>query len=94
MIAKPCLDGFLQESTFRINLSLKFNLVTILHQKGERLWKKNKKMLAEQSGSETWGNLLEVENVFCSKNLISRVLSHIAFRKRNSKAEDYAKLLS
>ena len=67
MIAKPCLDGFLQESTFRINLSLKFNLVTILHQKGERLWKKNKKMLAEQSGSETWGNLLEVENAFCSK---------------------------
>jgi hypothetical protein len=31
---------------------------------------------------ETWGNLFEVENAFCSKNLISRVLSHIAFSKQ------------
>ena len=32
----------------------------------------------------TWGNLLEVENDFCSKNLISRVLSHIALREHKS----------
>lgn len=32
----------------------------------------------------TCGNLLEVENAFCSKNLISRVLSHIALREHKS----------
>jgi hypothetical protein len=32
----------------------------------------------------TWGNLLEVENAFCRKNLISRVLCHITLREHKS----------
>ena len=55
------------------------------------IMKELRRCLLQQSGNETWGNLLEVENVFCSKNLISRVLSHIAFRKRNSKGENFQK---
>jgi hypothetical protein len=45
MIEKPCFGGFLQYSIIRINLSLEFNLVTILHQRGNR-YEKPKKMLA------------------------------------------------
>jgi hypothetical protein len=42
----------------------------------------------------TWGNLLEVENAFCSKNLISKVLSHIALKElKSNKGKNFDKII-
>ena len=85
MVAKPCFDGFLQYSNqnkfeFRIQPSDD-------PAEREQVRKAQEDALLQQTESETWGSLLEVENAFCSRNLISRVLSHIACREHNAKTD-------
>jgi hypothetical protein len=84
MIAKPCLDGFLQEQNqnmFELIIQPSDNPAS---ERGTGT-ESPRRYLLQQAGSKTWGNLLEVENAFCSRNLISRVLSHIACTEHNAK---------
>jgi hypothetical protein len=87
MIAKLCLDGFLQEHSqniFQLKIQPCDNPAS---ERGTGMESPRRSLLRQ---SLTWGNLLEVENAFCRKNLISSVLSHIACRQHNAeKGKDF-----
>jgi hypothetical protein len=88
MIAKPCSDGGSCNNTVENKPEFRIQLSHNPASKGGQL-RRPREMLAT-----TWGNLLEVENAFCSKNLISKVLSHIALKEHKSnKAKNFDKII-